>query len=183
MLKEKIENWEDLIIKNVRNFQIVDGSLINDMRESNLINQELIVNLLNEGDKWSLEFIRESLIDNPEMLERWQDVKNEFIKILKLLSTTARTSEEKNALLKKKEMILKVIIDLQVEELVIFCLENLQSLEDKNLKKLAVFSILKFGDESLMLKLKEIMKKNADLAKVVLNLIDHLDRNEWKFFY
>jgi hypothetical protein len=151
------------------------------MQESNLINQELIVNLLNEGDKWSLEFIRESLIDNPGMLERWQDVKNEFIKILK--HTIAKNSEEKKALLKKKEMILKVIIDLQVEELINLCLENLQSLEDKNLKKLAVFSILKFGEESFMLKLKELMKKDADLAKLVLNLIDSLNRNEWKFFY
>jgi len=181
VLKEKIENWKDLIIENVKNFQIVDERLINDMQESNLINQELIVNLLNEGDKWSLEFIRESLIDKPEMLEQWQDVKNEFIKILKL--TTAKTSDEKNALLKKKEMILKVIIDLQVEELVNICLKNLQSLEDKNLKKLAAFSILKFGEESLLLELKELMKNDADLAKVVLNLIDNLDRNEWKFFY
>ncbi len=181
VLKENVENWEKIIVENVRNFQIVDGSLINSMQESNLINQELIVNLLNEGDKWSLEFIRESLIDNPGMLERWQDVKNEFIKILK--HTIAKNSEEKKALLKKKEMILKVIIDLQIEELVNFCLENLQSLEDKNLKKLAVFSILKFGEESLMLKLKEIMKKDADLAKLVLNLIDSLNRNEWKFFY
>jgi hypothetical protein len=181
VLKEKIENWEDLIVENVRNFQIVDGSLINSMRESNLINQELIVNLLNEGDKWSLEFIREALIDNSEILEQWQDVKNEFIKILKL--TTAKTSSERSALLKKKEMILKVIIDLQVEELISLCLENLHSLEDKNLKKLSVFSILKFGEESLLLKLKELMKKDADLAKVVLKLIDSLDRNEWKFFY
>jgi hypothetical protein len=181
VLKENVENWEKIIVENVRNFQIVDGSLINSMQESNLINQELIVNLLNEGDKWSLEFIRESLIDNPGMLEIWQDVKNEFIKILK--HTIAKNSEEKKALLKKKEMILKVIIDLQIEELVNFCLENLQSLEDKNLKKLAVFSILKFGEESLMLKLKEIMKKDTDLAKLVLNLIDSLNRNEWKFFY
>ena len=181
VLKENIENWEDLIIENVRKFQIVDGSLINDMQESNLINQELIVNLLNKGDKWSLEFIRESLIDNPKMLEQWQDVKNEFIKILKL--TTAKTSDEKNALLKKKEMILKVIIDLQIEELVNICLENLQSLKDKNLKKLAIFSILKFSKESLLLELKALMKKDTDLAKIVLNLIDSLDRNEWKFYY
>jgi len=181
VLKENVENWEKIIVENVRNFQIVDGSLINSMQESNLINQELIVNLLNEGDKWSLEFIRESLNDNPEMLEQWHDVKNEFIKILKL--TTAKTSDEKNAILKKKEMILKVIIDLQVEEFIKICIENLQSLEDKNLKKLAVFSILKFGEENLMLELKELMKKDADLAKVVLNLINSLDRNEWKFFY
>jgi len=107
VLKDKIENWEEIIIENIRNFQIVDGSLINDMQESNLINQELIVNLLNEGGKWSLEFIRESLNDNPEMLEQWQDVKNEFIKILKL--TTVKNSDEKQTLLKKKEMIIKQI--------------------------------------------------------------------------
>jgi hypothetical protein len=181
VLKDKIENWEEIIIENVRNFQIVDRSLINDMQESNLINQELIVNLLNEGGKWSLEFIRESLNDNPEMLEQWQDVKNEFIKILKL--ATVKNSDEKQTLLKKKEMIIKLIIDLQVEELVNLCLKNLQSIEDKNLKKLAVFSILKLGEESLLLELKALMKKDEDLAKVVLDLINSLNRNEWKFFY
>ena len=181
VLKDNIKNWEDLVIENVKNFQIVDANLISDMQESDLINQELIMNLLNNGDKWSLEFIRESLIDNPETLENWQDVKNEFIKILKL--TTTKTSDEKKMLLKKKEMILKVIIDLQIKEFISICLENLQSFEDKNLKKLVVFSILKFGEESLLLELKALMKKDADLAKVVLNLIDTLDRNEWKFFY
>jgi len=181
VLKEKIKNWEELIIKNVRKFQIVDGSLISDMQESNLINQELIVNLLSEGDKWSLDFIRESLINNPEMLEQKQIVKNEFIKILKL--TKPKTSDERETLIKKKEMILKAIIDLQVKELVNISLENLQSLENKKLKKLAAFSILKFGEENLLLELKELMKKDADLAKVVLSLIDSLDRNEWKFFY
>lgn len=181
VLKEKIENWEDIIIKKVKKFQIVDGSLINDMQESNLINQEMIVSLLNEGDKWSLEFVREFLIDNSEKIEEWQDVKDDFIKILKL--TLIKTSDKKENLLKKKEMVLKVIIDLQVEELIKICLENLQNLEDKNLIKLAAFSILKFGEENLMLELKELMKKDADLAKIVLNFIDSLDRNEWKFFY
>jgi hypothetical protein len=181
VLKEKIENWEDLIIKKVKKFQIVDGSLINGMQESNLINQEMIVSLLNEGDKWSLEFVREFLIDNPEKIEEWQDVKDDFIKILKL--TKVESSDKLDNLLKKKEMVLKVIIDLQVEELIKICLENFQSLEDKNLIKLAAFSILKFGEENLMLELKELMKKDTALAKIVLNLIDSLDRNEWKFFY
>ena len=180
VLKEKIENWEEIIVHNVSNFKIIDANLINDMQESNLIDQDLIVNLLNKGDNWSLEFIREVLIDNPEMLEEWRDVKNEFIKILKL--TTTKSSELKT-LLNKKEMILKLIIDLQIEELVRICLTNLLSFEDKNLIKLAAFSILKFGEEDLMLELKELMKKDTDLAKIVLNLIDILDRNEWKFFY
>ncbi|NVM16149.1 MAG: hypothetical protein HWN80_00430 [Candidatus Lokiarchaeota archaeon] len=181
ILKEKIENWEEIIIDNVKNYQIVDANLINYMQESKLIDQNLIVNLLNEGDKWSLEFIRETLIDNPEMLEQWQDVKNEFIKILKL--TTAKTSDEIKKLLIKKEMILKLIIDLQIEELIKIGLENLHNLKDKNLIKLTAFSILKFGEESLLLELKESMRKDSNLAKIVLNLIDNLDRNEWKFYY
>lgn len=181
VLKDSIKNWQTLIIENVRKYQIVDGNLINDMQKSNLINQDLILNLLKRGDKWSLEFIRESLIDNPDMLEQWQDVKSEFIRILKL--TTAKTPEEIKSLKKKKEMIFKIIIDLQIEELVKLCLENLQSLKDKNLQKLAVFSILKFGEEHLMLELKELMKKDADLAKRVINFIDYLDRNDWKYYY
>jgi hypothetical protein len=181
VLKDSIENWQDLIVENVRKYQIVDGNLINEMQKSNLINQDLIVNLLKKGDKWSLEFIRESLIDSPDILEQWQDVKSEFIRILKL--TNAKTPEEINLLNKKKEMIFKVIIDLQIEELVKLCLENLQSLEDKNLQKLAVFSILKLGEESLMLELKELMKKDTDLAKRVINFINYLDRNDWKYYY
>jgi len=181
VLKDNIENWEEIIIENIRKYEIVDGNLINDMQESKLINQDLIVNLLRNGDTWSLEFIREFLIDNPEVLDQWQEVKNEFIKVLKL--TTAMTPDEIKILMRKKEMIFKLIIDLQIEGLVNLCLENLQNLEDKNLKKLAIFSILKLGDEKLMLKLKELMKRDADLAKVVVNLIDYLDRNEWKFFY
>lgn len=181
VLKERVEDWKEIIIENIRNYEIVDGSLINDMQESNLINQDLIVNLLKKGDNWSLEFIREFLIDNPEILEQWQEVKNEFIKVLRL--TTAKTPDEKKILMKKKEMIFKVIIDLKIKELVNLCLENLQNLEDKNLKKLTIFSILKLGDESLMLKLKELMKRDAHLAKDVVNLLDYLDRNEWKFYY
>jgi len=80
-------------------------------------------------------------------------------------------------------MVLKVIIDLQVEELIKICLEVLPSLDDKNLKKLAAFSILKFGDEDLLLELKEIMKNDANTATLILNLIDSLNRNEWKFYY
>jgi hypothetical protein len=181
VLKDKVENWEELIIRNVKKFEIVDGNLINDMQESNLINQELILKLFNEGDKWSLEFIRESLVDNPELFKQWGEVKNEFIKVLRF--NTGSLSNNKEIITRKKETVLKIIIDLQIENLIKICLEVLQSLEDKNLKKLAAFSVLKFGDETLLLEMKEIMKHDPNTAKLVLNLIDSLNRNEWKFFY
>jgi hypothetical protein len=179
ILKDKIDNWQELIISNVRKFQIVDGNLIKNMQESNLINQDLILNLLNDGDKWSLEFIREFFTENPEILTRWQEVKKEFKNILE----TSLENTKDNIILNKKEVILKLIIDLQDQELVHYCIGNFKILTDSNLKKLAIFPILKFGKESLMLELKELMKNDSDIASFVLNFIASLDRNDWKFFY
>jgi len=180
VLKEKIDNWKDIIIGNVKKYHIVDGYLIEEMQESNLITPELIINLLNEGDKWSLEFIREFFNTNPRLLDEWQEVKNEFVKILEI------SIEEKNEIsmiLDKKEMIFKIIIDLQEDDLIPYCLDNFKMIDVNNLKKLAIFPILKFGKEKILLNLKEQMKTDAEMATFILNFIDNLNRNEWKFFY
>ena len=180
VMKDKIENWQQLILKKVKEFQIVDASLIDNMQESNLINQDLILELLKQGDEWSLEFIREFFIDKPEILEKWQNVKQEFKKILKM---TKEETQDLNTLIKKKELVFKLIIDLEQHDLVPYCLNNFNILNDENLKKMAIFPILKFGTDSLMLELKEEMKQDINMAKFVLNFIESLDRNDWKFFY
>ena len=178
VLKEKVHNWKEIVIENVKKFQIVDGYLIDDMQESNLINPEFVLNLFNEGEQWSLDFIREFFNENPKLLENWLEVRDEFVKILEM------PIEDKNKmLLDKKEMIIKLIIDLQEKELVNYCLNNFKMFNDSNLKKLAVFPVLKFGDERILQELKEEMKNNNDMAKFVLNFIDNLNRNDWKFFY
>jgi len=180
VLKEKIDNWKDIIIGNVKKYHIVDGYLIEEMQESNLITPELIINLLNEGDKWSLEFIREFFNTNPRLLDGWQEVKNEFVKILEI---SIEEKNEINMILDKKEMIFKIIIDLQEEDLIPYCLDNFKMIDDNNLKKLAIFPILKFGKEKILLDLKEQMKNDTDMGSFILNFIDSLNRNEWKFFY
>ena len=180
VMKDKIENWQQLLLKKVKEFQIVDASLIDDMQESNLINQDLILELLKEGDEWSLEFIREFFIDKPEILEKWQTVKQEFIHILKI---TKEETQHLNTLIKKKELVFKLIIDLEQHDLVPYCLNNFNILKDENLKRIAIFPILKFGSENLMLELKEQMKQDPIMAKFVLNFIESLNRNDWKFFY
>ncbi|MFX1355307.1 MAG: hypothetical protein ACFFGP_15240, partial [Promethearchaeota archaeon] len=124
-----------------------------------------------------LNFIREFLVNNPEILDNWKLLKNEFIRILNLFEPT------ENNLEKKKELVLKLIIDLKEEDLVKYCLENFKFFEEENLKKLSLFPILKFGEESLLLKLKELMISNEDVAKFVKNFWNRLERNEWKFFY
>ncbi|MFX1401946.1 MAG: hypothetical protein ACFE8V_11965 [Promethearchaeota archaeon] len=177
VLKENVENWKELIVDNMQKYQIIDGSLIVEMQESNLLNENMILSFFNSGDNWSLNFIREFLVNNPEILDNWKLLKNEFIRILNLFEPT------ENNLEKKKELVLKLIIDLKEEDLVKYCLENFKFFEEENLKKLSLFPILKFGEESLLLKLKELMISNEDVAKFVKNFWNRLERNEWKFFY
>ncbi|MFX0032041.1 MAG: hypothetical protein ACFE9P_05180, partial [Candidatus Hermodarchaeota archaeon] len=163
VLKENVENWKELIVDNMQKYQIIDGSLIVEMQESNLLNENMILSFFNSGDNWSLNFIREFLVNNPEILDNWKLLKNEFIRILNLFEPT------ENNLEKKKELVLKLIIDLKEEDLVKYCLENFKFFEEENLKKLSLFPILKFGEESLLLKLKELMISNEDVAKFVKN--------------
>lgn len=178
VLKEKVHNWKEIVIENVKKFQIVDGYLIEDMQESNLINTEFVLELFKEGEQWSLEFIREFFNENPKLLGNWLEVRDEFAKILDM------PAEDKNKmLLDKKEMIIKLIIDLQEKELVNYCLDNFKMFNDNKLKKLAVFPVLKFGEDKILHELKDQMKKDTDMAKFVLDFIDSLNRNDWKFFY
>ncbi|MFW9784773.1 MAG: hypothetical protein ACFFFB_21015, partial [Candidatus Heimdallarchaeota archaeon] len=177
ILKENIDNWKELIIDNMQKYQIIDGPLIVEMQEANLLNENMIINFFNSGDNWCLNFIREFLVNNSEILDNWQSLKNEFIKTLELFEKTEKNLE------KKKELILKLIIDLKKDDLVKYCLDNFLFFKDENLKKLSLFPILKFGEESLLLKLKEVMITDKEIAKFVRNFWNRLERNEWKFFY
>ncbi|MFX1357053.1 MAG: hypothetical protein ACFFA8_07175 [Promethearchaeota archaeon] len=180
VLKENIENWKELIIEYVKKYQIIDGNLIIEMQESNLINEEMIIAFLNEGSKWNLDFIREFFINNPELLDEWQKLKNEFIRFLKIYETN---EQDLTKIKQIKEIILKIIIDLKREDLTPYCFENFKNLEEEELKKLALFPILKFGEEDLLLELKEFMKKNVESAKFVISFWGRLERNDWRFFY
>ncbi|MGB5910757.1 MAG: hypothetical protein WBH31_06140 [Promethearchaeia archaeon] len=183
VLKENIENWKDLVIEQVKKYQLTDGILITEMQESNLINEEMILSFLSKGESWYLDFIREYLIYHPEILDEWQGLKNEFIRVLKLFDFPEQSLGNYEVGKVKKELILKLIIDLKRGDLVKYCLENFENLDDDHLKKLALFPILKFGEESLLLKLKELMKKNEETAKFVRRFWGRLERNDWRFFY
>ncbi|MFX1495378.1 MAG: hypothetical protein ACFFBZ_13930 [Promethearchaeota archaeon] len=180
VLKENIKNWKDLVIEQVKKYQLTDGILITEMQESNLINEEMILSFLGKGESWYLDFIREYLIYNPEILDEWQGLKNEFIRVLQLFDQSA---DNYKILKAKKELILKLIIDLKREDLVKYCLENFKNLNDNQLKKIALFPILKFGEESLLLELRELMKDNEETAKFVRSFWGRLERNDWRFFY
>ena len=183
IMKDQIENWKDLVIDKVKKYHIIDGPLITEMEGSNLISEDMILSLLVDGDKWSLEFIREFFVNNPKMLDEWQTILEEFITILELDENSDELSDGYQEILDKKEIIFKIIIDIQKEDLIKYCFENFKNLKDEKLRKIALFPILKFGNESLMLSIKELMKNDANIASLVLNFIDSLNRNDWKFFY
>ena len=183
VLKENIENWKDLVIEQVKKYQLTDGALITEMQESNLINEEMILSFLSKGESWYLDFIREYLIYNPEILDEWQGLRDEFIRVLKLFNLPEQSLNNYKIIKAKKELILKLIIDLKREDFVKYCLENFKNLDDNQLKKLALFPILKFGEESLLLKLKELMKNDDETAKFVRRFWGRLERYDWRFFY
>ncbi|MFX0018187.1 MAG: hypothetical protein ACFFAK_05945 [Promethearchaeota archaeon] len=183
VLKENIENWKDLVIEQVKKYQLTDGALITEMQESNLINVDMILSFLSKGENWYLDFIREYLIYHPEVLDEWQGLRDEFIRVLELFDFPEQSSDNYQIIKDKKELILKLIIDLKREDLVKYCLENFKNLDDEKLKKLALFPILKFGEESLLVKLKELMKNNEETAKFVRRFWSRLERNDWRFFY
>ena len=183
VLKENIQNWKDLIIENLNKFQIVDGDFIVEMQKVDLYSEDMLVNFLIKGDKWHLEFIREFLLNNPEKLNKWSKFRDEFIKILKSFKPANEGWDEYPNLKEKKELVLKLLIDLERKDMVEYGLDNFRNLEDSQLKKIALFVIIKFGKEELWLELKRFLKNNKESAELFKKFWRNLEIRDWEFSY
>ncbi|MFX1411111.1 MAG: hypothetical protein ACFFA6_12220 [Promethearchaeota archaeon] len=182
-MKENVQNWKDLIIEYLNKFELADSDLIEELQKVDLLNEEMLVNFLNKGDTWQLEFIREFLISNPEKLNIWSKFKNKFIEILEFFKNPQETWEKYPNLKEKKELALKIIIDLEREDLIKYCLDNVIGLEDNNLREIALFAIIRLGNEQIMLELKNKMKENKEVAEFFKKFWRYLERREFKFYY
>lgn len=69
VMKENIKNWKELIIEYLNKFQLVDHDLIEELHKIVLFSEEILINFLNKGEDWQLDFVREFLISNPEKLD------------------------------------------------------------------------------------------------------------------
>ncbi len=183
ILKENVSNWKQIITENINKYQIIDADLIDDMQEADIYSEDMLVNFLIEGDKWHLKFIREFLINNPENLNKWSKFRNEFIKILKFFKSPDERWDKYPNLKEKKELVLKLLIDLERKDMVEYCLVNFKNLEDSQLRKIALFVIIKLGTEELLLELKRFLKNNKESAEFFKKFWRYLERNDWKFFY
>jgi hypothetical protein len=177
VIKDNISNWQEIVIDNVMKYQINDADLIEGMREAELINEDLMTSFLKEAKEWSLLFLREFLIQNPSVLNEWTSLKSTMLNILQ----TFNPSEHYEVV--KIKFILSLIIDLELKDFLEYNLELFKKLEDEELKKMTIFPILKFGEESLLLKLKDYIKSNQEAAKFVMRFLNKLERNDWRFYY
>ncbi|MFX1477293.1 MAG: hypothetical protein ACFFCI_04100 [Promethearchaeota archaeon] len=83
----------------------------------------------------------------------------------------------------KKELVLKVIIDLERGDMIKCCLDNVKNLKDEKLREIALFSIIKLGNEEVMFELKDLMKNDKDLTEFFKKFWRYLERREFKFNY
>jgi len=183
VLRNNIKNWKDLIIENLNKYQLCDGDLIEEMQTINFFSDEMLVKFLIEGEDWHLEFIREFLTNNPEILNDWVQFRNEFIKILTFLKPVNESWDKYPNLKKKKELVLKLLVDLEKKDMVEYCLDNFLNLKDSELRKIALFALIKLGNEELWLELKSLLKNNNDAADFFKKFWRSLERREWKFYY
>ena len=181
--KEDIENWKDLITENLNKYQIIDGDLIEEIQKTDLFNEEMLLNLLKEGEKWQLEFIREFLKNNPEKLKQWLKFREELIQILTFFKAPNESWDKYPSIKGKKEVALKLLIDLEWTDMASYCVDNFKNLEDTQLRKMALFFIIKFGKDEPMRELKEFLKNNEESAGFFKKFWRSMENREWKFFY
>ena len=175
VLEEEFSDWKNLVKENVMKYQLVDVDLMNAMEKSELISEKMMSSFLNKADAWSLKFVREYLMQYPTRLNEWENLKDNMIGKLKMY----KSSEDTRVI----EFILSLIIDLELKSFLKYSFELFKQLESDKLKKMALFPILKFGEETLLLKLKDFMKEDHETGKFVMQFLTRLERNEWRFYY
>lgn len=183
ILRDYVPNWKELIIENINKFQLKDGDLTTELYKVNFLSEDMLIKFLVEGAKWQLEFIREILINNPEILNEWTKFKTEIVKVLISFKKHDESWEKYPKLKEKKELALKIIIDLENKEMVKYCIDNFINLEDKNLRKIALFAIINFGTEDLWLELKGLMKNNNEATEFFKKFMKLMDKRDWKLYY
>ncbi|TFG27503.1 MAG: hypothetical protein EU532_07330 [Promethearchaeota archaeon] len=183
ILHEKTGNWKQLIIENVNKYQIIDNDLIEEMQKFNVFDETMLIKFLNEGEKWQLDFIREFLLNNPEILEMWVEFQNQFIKILTSFQSNDESINNDPNFYEKKELALKLLIDLERKDLVKYCIDNFKNLDDDHLRKLSLFIIIKLGTNEILLELKQYLETNKESAEFFKKFWRSLENRDMQFYY
>ncbi len=148
------------------------------MQKSELFNEEKLIEFIVKGELWQNEFVREFLKNNPEKMDQWSNFRKQFINILETFDSPIDIFTQQ-----KKEVALKIIIDLERKDMIKYCLDNFKQIESEELRKLALFALINFGNEDLLLELKSFIKPDNKLTEFVVDFWKKLERHEYKFYY
>ncbi|MHA1688008.1 MAG: hypothetical protein ACTSUN_01495 [Promethearchaeota archaeon] len=182
-LKNIIPNWRDLVMNNLENYHLNDSELIVKLEEENFYDEDILTAFLKEGEEWQLEFIRELLLYFPEKLDEWKKFREQFVLILNSLPSPEQDLREKQELLKKKEIIFKILIELGKKNMIKPCLENFKNLKDEHLRKMCLFIMMKFGEQPLLLDLKTFLKTDNEANVIFKKFWKELERRDGQFYY
>ena len=94
-----------------------------------------------------------------------------------------KDTEEYKIFRRKKELVLKLILDLDEGNLVESCLDNFINLDDDELKKICLFAMIKSNDASILTKLRTYMDDNPKEAEYVKKFWQYLKNRDWKYYY
>ncbi|MHA1148289.1 MAG: hypothetical protein ACTSR8_08585 [Promethearchaeota archaeon] len=177
IIQDEIPNWKELIIDNVKKFELIDEDLVYDMQKFNLVKEEMAISFLIKGAPWQLTFLHSFLMNYPEKLDEWASFRSKFIDILE------KFDDSEAALYDRKEFAFKIIIDLERKDMSKFCLCNFENLKDDQLRKMCLFVLITYGNDNIWIELRKIMNKDEQTSLYVKRFWSNLERNEWKFFY
>jgi hypothetical protein len=183
IIQNEIPNCQQLIVDKIKTYEFNDTELIINMMESGLINENIVLQMLEEGEHWELVFVRELLNLYPKKLESWEAIREEILSILTEFPDHPLSKESDSELYARKKFALQVTIDLKHPELVNYCLENFLRFKDDDLRKMALFALITFGGDDILIELRKVMSKNEGTRKYVKKFWDQLERRDWKFYY
>jgi hypothetical protein len=177
VIKDEIPNWEEIVMKNVNEYQLNDTDLIIALTESGVLNQGKLIKYFKEANDWQLEFVREFLNTHPELIDSWTEFREEFISILKQLES------KENNFLEKKKLVFSVIIDLNWTKMAEYCVENFIHLDNEKLRRMALFISIRFGNDEIWKNLRQYMDKDEEIKEYVTKFWKQLERRDWNFYY
>ncbi|MEJ2251895.1 MAG: hypothetical protein P8Y97_19830 [Candidatus Lokiarchaeota archaeon] len=182
ILKNQVPNWQEIVMDNVRKYQLNDTDLIIALTESELLDQKKLIQFINEAKEWQLEFVREFLNTHLDILDTWEEFREEFISFLRR-TKPKENEEDLDHFIEKKKMIFSVIIDLNLKDMAEYCVENFINLENEELQKMALFIVIRFGNDKVWINLRKYMDKDKSTEEYVKKFWNQLERRDWKFYY
>lgn len=183
VVKVRIPNWKEIVVQNVKQYQLNEPELMEELEQADAIDEELALSFLKEGEEWQFSFLRQFFLNDPAKFDEWPNLQREIKNWLELKPPVSTNEDMIKKFKDKKHFALRIVIDLERKELIEHCLDNYLRLGDKELKKTALFSVLKFGDDEIWIKLRREMEEDPEVKEHVTKFWNYLERRNWEYFY